>query len=104
MMQRIDRRLTGCSTMLSYDGRLMLIKSIFSALPTSYMCSLLLPTGVTSQINKYLRAFFWRKYGAECGGAPLIVWEKVCIPKDKGGLGIIDIATHNKALFIKKKH
>ena len=72
MMKRIDKRLTGCSTMLSYDGRLMLIKSILSALPTFYMCSLLLPAGVISQINKYLRAFFWRKYGSDSGGAPLI--------------------------------
>src|SRR3954466_12398989 len=55
LLQRIDRRLSGCSTLLSYDGRQMLIKHIFSALPTFFICTLLLPAGVVSQINKYLR-------------------------------------------------
>lgn len=33
IIQRIERRLAGCSTMLSYDGRLLMIKFVFSALP-----------------------------------------------------------------------
>ena len=65
------------------------------------MCSLSLPASIIHQINKYLRSFFWRKYGQDQGGSPLIAWNKVCKPKDKGGLGIIDIALHNKTLLIK---
>lgn len=65
IFQRIDKRLTGCTTMLSYDGRMLLIKAVFSALPTFYMCSLSLPVGIITQINKYLRSFFWRKYGQD---------------------------------------
>src|ERR1043165_6677623 len=101
IMQKIERSLFGCSTMISADGRLILIKAIFSALPTFYMCSLMLPVGIIQQINKYLRMFFGRKYGADNGGAPLVAWDKVCRPKDRGGLGIVDIATHNKAMLIK---
>ena len=48
LLQRIDRSLTGCSTMLSYDGRMILIKSVFSALPTYYMCTLALPSSIIS--------------------------------------------------------
>ena len=77
IVQTIDRRLSGCSTMISADGRLILIKAIFSALPTFFMCSLMLPAGIIQQINKYLRIFFWRKYGADHGGAPLVAWNKV---------------------------
>ena len=87
--------------MLSYDGRILLIKSIFSALPTFFMCTLALPLGVIEQINKYLRKFFWRKFGMEYRGIALIAWSKVCKPKKQGGLGILDTGTHNKALLMK---
>ena len=99
--QRTERRLSGCSTMLSYDGRFLLIKSIFSALPTFFMCTFALPLGVIEKINKYLRNFFWRKFGMEDRGSALIAWSKVCKPKKQGGLVILDIGTHNKALLMK---
>lgn len=101
IMQRIERRLSGCSTMLSYDGRFQLIKSVFSSLPIFFMCTLALPIGVAEQINKYVRNFFWRKYGMTDKGSALIAWSKVCKPKVQGGLGILDILTHNKALLMK---
>lgn len=41
LIQRIDRRLTGYATYLSIGGRLTMVNSIFSHLPTFYMCSLL---------------------------------------------------------------
>lgn len=37
-------------------------------------------------------------------GTALIAWKKVCRPKKQGGLGILDIATHNKALLMKNLH
>jgi hypothetical protein len=40
---KIERRLAGVSKFLSYNGRLILVNSIFSALPTFYMCSLKIP-------------------------------------------------------------
>ena len=33
-----------------------------------------------------------------------VPWDKVCRPKDRGSLGIVDIATHNKALLVKNVH
>lgn len=46
LMNKIERRLSGVSRFLSYSGRLILVNSIFSALPTFYMCSLKLPPHV----------------------------------------------------------
>ena len=37
-------------------------------------------------------------------GTTLISWNKVCIPKDQGGLGVINTATHNKCLLMKHLH
>ena len=37
----------------------------------------------------------------EDNGTALIVWEKVTMPQDQGGLGVIDLAVHNKTLLLK---
>lgn len=55
VIKRIDKRLSGCSTLLSYGDKLTLIKSIFTSLPTFFMSTLMLPAGIVEQINKYLR-------------------------------------------------
>lgn len=104
MMKRIENSLLSCSTMLSTGDKLTLIKFIFTSMPTFFMCSLMLPKTVVKQINIYLKQCFWRKYGTQETGAALISWEKVCRPKAQGGLGILDIATHNQALLMKYLH
>jgi hypothetical protein len=43
MLTKIEKRLTGISRHLSYHGRLILVNSIFSALPTFYMCTIKIP-------------------------------------------------------------
>jgi len=53
LLTRIEARLNGISKMLSYHGRLILVNSVFSAMPTFYMCSLLLPPQVIKQIDMY---------------------------------------------------
>jgi len=40
LLTKIERRLSGISKFLSYHRRLILVNSVFSALPTFYMCSL----------------------------------------------------------------
>jgi len=75
--------------MLSYHGRLILVNSVFSAMPTYYMCTLVLPPQVAKQIDRYRK------------GSCLAAWEPACRPKTKGGLGIIDINNQNKALLLK---
>lgn len=89
---------------MSYDGRMLLIKSVLSSLTTFFMCSHTLLVVVIDQINKYLRHFLWRKFGKEDKGPTHIAWDKVYKPKDQGGMGILDVTTHNKALLIKNLH
>jgi hypothetical protein len=43
LLTRIERRLSRISTFLSYDGRLIMVNSVLSVLPTFYMCSLKIP-------------------------------------------------------------
>ena len=71
---------------LSKGGRLMLLKSTLSSLPTY----------VANKIEKLHRDFLWgvNKYH-------LVGWDKVCAPIANGGLGIRKIITFNKALLGK---
>lgn len=68
------------------------------------MSYLAMPVGEIDQINKYLRHCFWRKYGSEEAGKAMISWERVYKLKSHGGLGVVDIHLHNKALLIKNLH
>lgn len=43
LLNKIEKRLYGVSKFLSYSGRLILVNSVFPALPTFYMCSLKIP-------------------------------------------------------------
>jgi hypothetical protein len=51
LLSKIERRLSGTSKFLSYHGRLTLVNSVFSALPTFYMCSLKLPPQVINRLK-----------------------------------------------------
>jgi hypothetical protein len=50
---RVERRLSASAQFLSYAGRLQLVNSVLSSLPTYYMCSLKLSVAVIEAINKY---------------------------------------------------
>lgn len=104
VLRRIDKRLSGCSTFLSYGDKLTLFKSVFTSLPTFFVSTLDLQVGIIEQINKYPRHCFWRKYGMKDRGTSLISWKKVCIPKEQGGLGVLNIAIHNRCLLMKHLH
>ena len=73
-------------------------------MPTFFMCTLSLPKKMVKQINIYLKQCFWRKYDTWDRGTSLISWEQVCKPKSHGGLGVLDLHTHNKTLLMKFLH
>jgi hypothetical protein len=61
LLTRIERRLSRISTFLSYDGRLIMVNSVLSALPTFYMCRLKIPPQVVKQIDIYKKHCLWSK-------------------------------------------
>lgn len=101
LLNRIERRLSGISKMLSYQGRLVLINSVLSALPTFYMCSLHIPPSVLDQIDKYRKHRLWSGGDINRKGSCLAAWTTACKPKEEGGLGIIDLRAQNSALLLK---
>lgn len=55
----IERRITRFSRMLSYQGRLILVNSVLTSLPTFYMCSLQLPPQTIKQVDRYRKHCLW---------------------------------------------
>lgn len=101
LLSKIEKRLTGISNLLSYHGRLILVNSVFSALPTFYMCSLKIPPQIIKQIDIYRKHCLWSKGDINRKGSCLVAWETVRKLKEQGGLGIIDIESQNIALLMK---
>jgi len=91
LLTKMERRLSEVSKFLSYQGRLIMVNSVFSALPTYYMCSIVIPPTVIQQIDRFRKHCLWSKGDISRRGTCLATCEPSCRPKDEGGLGIIDM-------------
>ena len=101
MMDRIERRLSVCSTWLSYSGRLEMVNSAITPITTYAMCTIKLPKGVIDNIDKARKQCLWRGNDAQKKGGNLVAWEVVMQPKEKGGLGVLNLRLQNDALLLK---
>ena len=101
LMNRTERRLTATSNFLTHAGRLQLVNSVLSSLPTYAMCSLQVPVAVLEYIDRARRHCLWRGSDTNAKMKPLVAWKKCCKPKKKGGLGIINLKSQNSALLLK---
>lgn len=101
LMDRVERRLSACSTWLSYSGRLQMIQSSITPITTYAMCSIKLPKGVIENIDGARKQCLWRGNSEKKKGGNLVAWPVCLFPKDKGGLGIINLSLRNDALLMK---
>lgn len=86
---------------LMMAGKILLIKSVLSAIPTYLLSILQAPPKVTKDINISLRSFLWNDNLGGRKKIPLLAWDNICHPKELGGAGIHDLAIQNKALGAK---
>lgn len=77
--------------LLPLVGRLVLLKSVLSALPIFFMTCIHLSAWALEQINKLRRAWLWRGAETCSGGHCRVAWGLVCRPTNLGGLGILNL-------------
>ncbi|GFZ09197.1 hypothetical protein Acr_20g0010050 [Actinidia rufa] len=101
VMERFERRLASWRRQyLSKGGKVTLIKSTLSNMPTYFLSLLTIPKSIAVRLEKLMREFLWK--GSEnATGINLVAWKELYLPKKGGGLGIRDLVMFNKALLGK---
>jgi exonuclease III len=101
ILEKMERKLSGWQRMyLSKGGRITLIKSTLSSLPTYFMSLFPIPASVALRIDKIQRDFLWGGMG-EGKKFHLVNWSQVCQPLKMGGLGVRNLRLFNQALLGK---
>ena len=79
---------------------MILINSVLTSIPIYFLSFFRVPRQVISKITRLQRNFLWGG-AADQNKIPWIKWEKVCLPKEQGGLGVKDIISFNTSLLGK---
>ena len=101
ILEKMEKKLSGWKCLyLSKGGRLTLLKSTLSSLPTYFSSLFTIPIAVAARLERIQRNFLW---GSSEGSFkyPLVAWDKVCSPIEMGGLGIRNVVSFNQALLRK---
>lgn len=101
ILEKMRKKLSSWkSNSLSLAGRVTLAQSCLSCIPNHLMQTVSLPSFVCEAAESICRNFVWgssdsnRKFH-------MISWEKICQPKEQGGLGFRNLKVLNKAYMTK---
>jgi hypothetical protein len=86
--------------LLSSAGRVVLVQSITSAIHAYYMQNVALPSKICTKLDKINRDFLWGST-VEKKKMHMVSWDKVCRPRNLGGLGLYATKSRNIALLAK---
>jgi hypothetical protein len=100
----VEKRISFSLDIITSGGRLTLTKSVLSALPAYLMSCIKLPQWVINEIERLLRAFFWKGKSTIHGSDCLVAWDFVCRDYREGGLGIKNLRIQNECLLKKFVH
>ncbi|XP_058739137.1 uncharacterized protein LOC131611028 [Vicia villosa] len=88
------------SKLLSYAGRIQLIKSVIGAITQYWMLNFPLPKAVIKRINSICRISVWTGKTDVSRKSP-VAWSKVCSLIKQGGLGLMNLTIWNKVTLLK---
>ncbi|KAK9983173.1 hypothetical protein SO802_032698 [Lithocarpus litseifolius] len=86
---------------LSQASREVLIKAVIQAIPTYSMSCFKLPKGLIKDIEVMIRKFWWG-FSSDTRKTHWVKWERLCSPKEDGGMGFKEIEKFNEALLAKQ--
>lgn len=100
LVEKIHKAIAGWKArVLSFGGRLTLIKSVLLSFPVYTLASSVVPQAVIHRINRLMAQFLWNIHGET--RTHWVSWESVCTPIEAGGLGIRSIELIREALHAK---
>ena len=85
---------------LNLAGRLVPTNVVLQSIPIFMLSALPTPKGVLQQFRTIQRDFLWGK-GENRKKWALVAWEKICKPKNHGGLGLDGPEVLSRALRAK---
>ena len=101
ILERVEKKLTGWKWLyLLKGGRLTLLKSTLSSLPTYYLLLFTISQHITDRLERIQKNFLWGSSN-DVFRYPLVAWDKVVWLVEIGGLGIRKIGLFNQALLGK---
>ena len=90
-MKLLKELLGGKGKLLSYGGRLTLLKSCLASIPTYLMSIIKFSKWAIEAINSHMAHFFWNNMEEGRSKYHLAKWQLMAQQKDHGGLGIPDL-------------
>jgi hypothetical protein len=99
-LDRISERLKSWSArMLSFTGRVILVKHVLQAIPIYHMMFVKTPQQTAKKMERFFSSFLWG-YNDEGGRkTALVSWNKLIRAKSEGGIGLKDLHKHSAALL-----
>lgn len=73
--------------LLSFAGRLTLVKSVLMSIPAYVMRTCILPRATCTELDKLCRRFLWNDR-EDKNRIHLVAWDSICKPVEYGGLGL----------------
>lgn len=101
LLEKLEERLTlWTNRALNMASRIILIKVVLQSMPLYLFSILAAPKWILKEIKILQRNFLWGSFGHNIKWA-LVKWDKVCLPKIAGGIGLRDPEHSNKAMGAK---
>lgn len=86
---------------LSAAGRVILIKAVAQAILVFIMSCFMLLMGIYYEIDSMISHFWWGQCEEE-RKIHWLGWSKLCLPKQKRGLGFCSLVAFNRAMLAKQ--
>ncbi|KAL3686848.1 hypothetical protein R1sor_013157 [Riccia sorocarpa] len=103
VLAKVQRRLGSWTyRMLTFAGRVTVVKHILRAIPIHILTCLTFSAKVLGKLEAICRGFVWGVNDQGQNRIPLIAWEDITQPKKDGGLQIESFQTQGQALRLKQ--
>lgn len=85
---------------LSLPGRITLAQSVFLAIPSYFMQSMMISRKTRDEIESLVKQFIWGS-SERTKNMSLVGWDSICQPKMCGGLGMRKLRDQNISFLMK---